>query len=106
MFLSTVNFTTFDPADRDRLELGVLLGWEGTVADALTLDLGYGHYLYNSSGRCCGLSYLGASGFVTDQLELAARVENDPRVEAFNTRATMTVYPTDSLGLRATIGRS
>ena len=106
VFLSTVNFTTFDPADRDRLELGLFVGWEGSVANGVTLDVGYEHYFYNSSGECCGFFFASASGFVGDRVELGARVEYDPSADTFNTRGSVTVYPTDSIGLRAMIGRS
>lgn len=106
VFLSTVNFTTFDPADRDRLELGLFVGWERSFANGLTLDLRYERYLYNSSGDCCGIFYVSASGFVSDQLELAALVQYDHTSDTFDTRGTVTVYPTDALGLRVSLGRS
>lgn len=106
VFLSTVNFTTFDPTDRDRVELGLFVGWERAFANGLTLDVGYEHYFYDRSGECCGQFYLGASTFVGDQLELAALLQYDPDADTLDTRGTVTVYPTDSIGLRAMIGRS
>ena len=106
VFLSNVNFTTFDPADRDRLEVDLFLGWEGTIGNGITLDLGYEHYFYDRSGSCCGQFYFLASGFVGERVELGALVKYDPRAETFDTRGSVTVYPTDSIGLRAMIGRS
>lgn len=106
VFLSTVNFTKWDPTDRDRVELDLFLGWEGTIGNGLELDIGYEHYFYNRSGECCGVFYLGASSFVTERLELGLLVKYDPRAKDFDTRGTVAFYPTESVGLRAMIGRS
>ncbi len=90
----------------DSIELGVFVGWEYFTDFGLTLDVGYERYFYDDSGNCCGLLYLGADYEVNDMVEVGTRVTWNPSSGDTNIRGTLTVYPTDNIGLRAMIGRN
>lgn len=107
IFLSNVDFTgPFGPyPDAERVELGLFLGWEYEFENGIALDVGYERYWYDT-GECCGNFYLGVSSYLTDQFEIGGRATWDPQSGNTNFRATMAVYPTEQIGLRALVGRN
>lgn len=50
-WLSNVDF---GPADDDKIEIDVYLGYRDQLESALYYDVGYARYLYDDSGDCCG----------------------------------------------------
>jgi uncharacterized protein (TIGR02001 family) len=100
LFASNVNFGT-----ADRLELVPFIGFFYEFDMGVTVDLGYEHYYYNSTGSDGGGVYLGASSFIGESLWLEGRVLYETSRKVYNTRGTVMFYPSDSIGLRAVLGR-
>jgi len=97
---STVRFTDFVPGDPDRPELAMFVGWERGLDSGFALDLGHEHCFHDDSCCCCGIAYLGASQFVGPQVQLAGRLEYNPRARLYGPSTTGSFFPGDSAGLR------
>lgn len=93
--------------DPDALEFAPFIGYFYEFSNGISIDVGYEHYIYDYSGACCGVFYLGAdASLLGDMVSVGALVKYDPDENNFDARATTMVYPVDMIGLRATLGYS
>jgi uncharacterized protein (TIGR02001 family) len=105
-FYGGLFFSKVDYRRKDDIVLDMHLGYRTNIDNKLLLDVSYAHYLFDSSGACCGEVKLAAVYRLIDELGIDGFVAYNWRTQEFNRRVGLVYKASDQLNLTASYGKA
>lgn len=99
-------FSKVDYRRDDEIILDLHLGYRTNFDDKILLDVSYAHYLFDSSGACCGEMKLAVVYRLIDELGLDGFVAYNWRTQEFNKRIGLVYVANEQLNLTASYGKA